>query len=107
MDDESQENDSTVIYSGVNLGWDANTTEISVAILDNNGNGIDFIKSSGNNDSAPSGTSWIGSGISLSDDVWYRKNNADSEKRDDWEGAAEHPSISSIRARPTAFFQTG
>lgn len=86
MDVEGQANDSTIIYSGGNLYWDVGTTELSVALLDNSGSGVDFVKSSGNNDSPPQGTSWSGSGISLTNDAMYRKQNLDNDSPDDWAG---------------------
>ncbi len=87
MDDEGQANDSTIIYSGGNLYWDVGSTELSVSVLDNSGSGVDFVKSSGNNDSPPQGTSWSGSGISLTNDAMYRKQNVDNDSPDDWAGA--------------------
>ena len=89
MDDEGQANDSTIIYSGANMSWDVGTTELSVSVLDNSGSGVDFVRSSGNSDSPPQGTSWSGSGISLSNGAMYRKQNADNDTQDDWAGATD------------------
>ena len=89
MDVDGQQNDSTIFYCGGNMYWDVGTTELSVSVLDNSGSGVDFVKSSGNNDSPPQGTSWSGSGISLTQDVWYRKNNVDNDSPDDWAGTID------------------
>lgn len=89
MDDKDMPTDSTIIYSGGNLFWDVGTTELSVSVLDNSGSGVDFVRSSGNSDSPPQGTSWSGSGISLSNGAMYRKQNADNDTQDDWAGATD------------------
>ncbi len=88
MDEENSANDTTILYSGSNLYWDVGSTELSVAILDTSGQGVDFVKSSGNNDSPPTGTSWSGNGIDLTNDAMYRKQDADNDNSTDWEGDA-------------------
>lgn len=87
MDQQDQANDST-IYSGSNLYWDVNTTELSIAILDKDGQGVDFVRSSGNNDSPPAGTEWNGTGVPLSNDYVYRNRNRDNDDASDWTAAA-------------------
>ncbi len=87
MDEEQSANDST-IFVGSNLFWDMGETELSLAILDNTGKGVDFVKTAGNNDTPPQGTSWSGDGVSLSNNAIYRNNDGDSDGKDDWAGNA-------------------
>jgi hypothetical protein len=89
MDTDGSQNDSTIFYCGGNMYWDVGQTELSIAVLDNNGSGVDFVKTSGNNDNPPQGTSWSGSGVSLSNDILYRKNNEDNDNQDDWAAEKE------------------
>lgn len=88
MDEEASANGTTIIYSGSNLYWDIGSTELSIAILDSSGKGVDFVKSSGNNDSPPAGTSWNGSGVNLSDNSIHRKQDADNNNNSDWAATA-------------------
>lgn len=83
MDEEEQTNNST-LYLGLNLAWVWNSTELSIAILDSDGKGVDFVKSSGNNDQPPAGTQWNGTGVSLSNDYVYRTRNEDNDDASDW-----------------------
>ncbi len=83
MDEEDQANAST-FYVGGNMYWDQGTTELSVALLDPDGNGVDFVRSSGNNTTPPTGTEWNGDGVSLSNDFAYRNKNEDTDDASDW-----------------------
>jgi hypothetical protein len=87
MDETGSTNDST-FYVGGNMYWDQGTTELSVAILDKDGMGVDFVRSSGNNDTPPTGTSWSGTGVALSADYVYRKSNDDNDNAADWDAGS-------------------
>lgn len=87
MDQTGDANDST-LYVGGNMFWDQGVTELSIAILDKAGKGVDFVKSAGNNDSPPNGTSWSGAGVPLTSDYVYRKNNDDNDNAADWTGGS-------------------
>lgn len=75
-------NDST-FYTGGNIGW-VSSTQLSVNITDNNGDGIDFMRTSANTDTPPAPTLWHGTGISRSYDNIYRNRNEDSDSTSDW-----------------------
>ncbi len=83
MDDNGQTGPN-VLYVGSNMYWDQGTTELSVALVNPAGTGLDFVKSAGNNDNPPAGTSWNGGGVALNQDYVYRKGNDDKDSKDDW-----------------------
>jgi hypothetical protein len=82
-DENSGTNDST-FYVGGNMYWDQGQTELSVAVLDADGMGVDFVRSSGNSDDPPAGTEWSGTGVNLDQDFVYRMQNADNDDPGDW-----------------------
>ncbi len=87
MDDQSLANDST-FYVGNNMFWDQGVTELSVSLINPLGRGVDFVKSAGNNDDPPAGTSWNGAGITLNQNYMFRKGNGDTDTKEDWTGGA-------------------
>lgn len=87
MDESDKVNDST-FYVGGNMYWDQGVTELSVAILDKDGKGVDFVRSANNNDSPPTGTAWTGTGVALSSDYIFRKGNDDNDNAADWTGGS-------------------
>lgn len=100
MDDESLEDDST-FYAGVNLSWSTQAgseTELSIALLDPDGRGVDFFKTAGNNDTPPTGTSWNGDGFTLTTDIErvFRMRNQDNDDITDWEAGTGEQSINQI-----------
>ncbi len=83
-DDNGDTNDST-FYMGVNAAWNREGgTELSIALIDDKGKGVDFVRSSGNNDSPPTGTAWSGTGVALSADYVFRTRNQDGDDAQDW-----------------------
>lgn len=87
MDDENIADDSILIYSGDNLDWDIGETELSVSILNKDGKGVDFVRSSGNSDEPPEGTVWTGEGVQLTKNSIFRVGNVDNDNKDDWAAA--------------------
>lgn len=81
-------NDST-FYFGHNLDWDQ-LTEISVAIVDQNGVGIDFMRTAGSTSTPPPGTQWYGTGVLHSGYSIYRNRNVDTDSAGDWIDATVH-----------------
>lgn len=81
-------NDST-FYLGNNLDW-VQSTEISVALVDQNGVGIDFMRTAGSTSTPPSGTQWYGTGIAHSGYSIYRNRNVDTDGAGDWIDATVH-----------------
>lgn len=81
-------NDST-FYLGNNLDW-VQSTEISVALVDQNGVGIDFMRTSGSSSTPPSGTQWHGTGVIHSGYSIYRNRNVDTDSAGDWIDATVH-----------------
>lgn len=95
-DDENGANQST-FYVGVNLSWSrTDGTELSIAVLNSQGNGVDFVKSKGNTDTPPPGTKWNGDGVSLTFDRVYRKHNEDSDGITDWVGVNGEANINAL-----------
>ncbi|MBN2036139.1 MAG: hypothetical protein JW768_05295 [Chitinispirillaceae bacterium] len=88
MDDQTKANDSNMLYAGLNLLWDRSNTDISVTLIDSDSVGVDFVRSSGSQDTAPAGTSWQGQGIALSADYVYRASNDDNDTAADWRASA-------------------
>jgi len=103
-DEEGGTNDST-FYVGANLSWtidpDQDKTELSIAVLDANGKGVDFVRSAGNTDDPPDGTEWNGDGIDLSSQRLYRKQNEDTDDASDWEGGSGESSVNEINPGQT------
>ncbi len=103
-DEEGSTNDST-FYVGTNLSWtidpDQDKTELSIAVLDANGKGVDFVRSAGNTDDPPEGTEWNGDGIDLSSQRMYRKQNEDTDGASDWEGGSGESSVNEINPGQT------
>ncbi len=87
MDQESSANDNT-LFVGSNMYWDQGETELSVALLNPEGKGVDFVKSVGNNDNPPAGTKWSGAGVTLNQNYMFRKGNGDTDTKEDWTGGA-------------------
>jgi hypothetical protein len=79
-------NDSTV-YIGNNLGW-TSSTELSVALIDSGGSGMDFMRTAADNSEPPKGTSWSSSGIVRTNDDIYRIHNEDNNNTGDWSDTA-------------------
>jgi len=75
-------NDSTFYY-GVNIGWVENSI-VSLALTDNTGRGVDFVRTVNSSTNPPAGTSWSGGGVNFS--LWdaARNNNNDSDSPIDW-----------------------
>ncbi len=65
------------------LKW-AESTELSVSLLDASGKGVDFVRTAGNNDQPPAGTAWDGDGVENGDTYVYRNSNDDSDSKADW-----------------------
>jgi|GEM_PF-383649 len=87
MDQTGGTNDST-LYVGKNMSWDKATLECSIALLDKDGKGVDFVRTANNSDPAPTGTSWNGTGITLDQDYVGRQSNSDNDNAADWKGSA-------------------
>ncbi len=101
MDDENSVNSNT-FYMGVNAGWSCEDgTELSVALLNDQGKGVDFVRTEGNTDQPPAGTAWDGNGVPLKNDRIYRNSNADNDGAADWTGADGEQSINTINPGQT------
>lgn len=70
-------------YVGLNLLWQE-STEFSIALKNNDGKGVDFVKTKGNTDNAPEGTAWEGEGVANGKTYIYRTGNDDSDTKADW-----------------------
>ncbi len=96
MDDENEVNSNT-FYMEVNAAWSwEDGTELSVALLNDQGKGVDFVRTEGNTDQPPSGTNWNGNGVPLKNDRIYRNRNEDGDAATDWTGANGEQSINAI-----------
>ena len=71
------------LFLGIGVSW-VETTNLSVALLNASGQGVDFFKTLGNGDIAPAGTSWTGSGVSLLGYGYYRLTTTDNNTAADW-----------------------
>ncbi len=65
------------------LPWEE-STELSIALCDANGNGVDFVRTAGNTDQPPAGTAWDGEGVANGEAYIYRTGNEDTDSREDW-----------------------
>ena len=65
------------------IGW-VTTSNMSVALLNSSGTGVDFFKTSGSSTTPPSGTTWIGSGVTYGYGNYYRNTLADNNTAADW-----------------------
>ncbi len=74
-------NDST-FYWGANIGWNENSV-VSVALLDNEGGGVDFVRTGGSTTPPPAGTAWSG-GVNFALYSAYRHCNEDGDSEADW-----------------------
>ncbi len=66
------------------LPWEEDT-ELSIALLDASGKGVDFVRTAGNSDYPPQGTEWDGDGVENGEAYVYRTSNDDSDSKDGWE----------------------
>ncbi len=65
------------------LKWQE-TTELSIALIDASGQGVDFVRTAGNSDQPPVGTTWDGDGIDNGETYLYRNSNDDTDSKADW-----------------------
>ncbi len=65
------------------LKWEE-STELSIALTDASGNGVDFVRTAGNNDQPPSGTTWNGDGVANGEAYVYRTQNEDTDSKEGW-----------------------
>ncbi len=65
------------------LKW-AETTELSISLLDASGKGVDFVRTAGNSDQPPVGTTWDGDGVDIGQTYVYRNRNEDTDSKADW-----------------------
>ncbi len=65
------------------LPWKEDT-ELSISLLNAECKGVDFVRTSGNNDTPPEGTTWEGSGVGNGEAYVYRNKNDDSNSKSDW-----------------------
>jgi hypothetical protein len=70
---------------GTSLNW-TYTTELSVALLNSSGQGVDFFKTSQDPTSPPAGTTWSGPGFVRPGSVYYyyRISTTDNNSSADW-----------------------
>ena len=98
MDDNNGVNSNT-FYMGVNAGWSCEDgTELSISIINGDGDGVDFMRTSGNTDEPPEGAWWTGAGVPLTTDRIYRNKNEDSDKASDWTAGSGENSINEINS---------
>lgn len=89
LDGTGTDNDTTV-FTGYNLPWRQNDSlQLMIMLLDPEGKGVDFIKTSGVPSQPPPGTTWEGEGLTLCNDFIYRTGTVDSDSPDGWECGAE------------------
>ena len=82
--------DDTTAFIGYNLPWRPNDSlQLMIMLLDQDGNGIDFIKTTGVPSQPPPGTGWSGNGIDLCDAFIYRTGSDDKDAADGWECGPE------------------
>ncbi len=86
-----------MVVVDVNLAWSCtdDLTEISVSILDPDGNCVEYIKTAGSTDTPPA-NQWTGAGIPVGSQRLCRKNNDDSNSASDWTSAEGEESINEI-----------
>ncbi|MBN1578830.1 MAG: choice-of-anchor D domain-containing protein [Chitinispirillaceae bacterium] len=82
------DNDST-LYLGSGLGWVTGSI-VSVTLLDDQGRGVDFVRTTGSSDAPPSGINWYGTGVSFSSISAYRLRDADTDSTSDWGNSSSH-----------------
>jgi hypothetical protein len=80
-------NDST-FYWGANMGWVENSV-VSAALLDNNGAGVDFVRTVNSTTAPPPGTSWSGA-VGFSSFSAWRNRNEDGDTQADWSVSSAH-----------------
>lgn len=102
-DDESLFDDET-FYIGVNLAWSKDDgVELSIAVLDENGSCVDFMKSLGSNATAPDGACWNGAGVELRLERHQRSSNSDNDNALDWRGENGYANINKLSKNQTLF----
>lgn len=100
-DVEAGTNENT-IYVGKNLLWSTDSSvEMSVSLFDANGMAVDFVKTIGSSDQAPTGTEWIGDGVACTNDRIYRNKNSDNDDATDWSHADGELSVNEINPGQT------
>jgi hypothetical protein len=75
----------TFFYTGTTINW-TYTTDLSVALLNASGQGVDFFKTNLDPTNPPAGTAWSGPGVVRSGSVYnyYRMSIIDNNTAADW-----------------------
>ncbi len=81
------ENDSTFYY-GTNIGWIDNSI-VAIALTDNNGTGVDFVRTVNSSVTPPAGTNWSG-GVDFYSISAARNSNEDNDDQTDWVNLSTH-----------------
>jgi Zn-dependent metalloprotease/subtilisin family serine protease len=102
-------NDST-FYLRANIGWVTGSV-VSIALLDNEGKGIDFVRTTGSIEAPPEGVNWSGN-VGFSSISAFRSSDQDTDKDSDWSNASSHTEFSinpgqSQQGAPATWLQIG
>ncbi len=75
--------DDSTFYAGGNIGWVESST-VSVALVNAQGIGVDFVRTTGSTQNPPTGTAWSGTGVEFGLFSAYRSQNVDTDNLTGW-----------------------
>lgn len=81
--EETGTGNDSLFFTGASIGW-VSSSIISVALVNDSGSGIDFMKTESSTTVPPAPTVWTGPGISRTLDAIYRNSDMDNDTESDW-----------------------